>query len=476
MNEKEIEKIEEEEALSIVPIRDYKAEIIELLRSSLSPKTLREELIDYHESDIADAIDEVEYSERKKLYSIFDAQTLSEIFEYTDERNSYINELNTGRKISILSHIEPSLAVEYLDSLDSEEEKEKILGLMDSETKSEVRLLSSFDEDEIGSRMTTNYITIKKGSSIKEAMSSLIEEAAENDNINTLYVVDEGGIFCGAVDLKDLIIARKDCDLENITMTSYPYVYASEQIDECIERIKSYSEDSIPALDYSGKLLGVLISQDVIELIDDEMSDDYAKLAGLSAEEDLNEPLIRSIGKRLPWLAILLGLGLLVSSVVGAFEHVVAHLTLIVCFQSLILGMAGNAGTQSLAVTIRVLMDENLSKKQKLLLVGKEARIGLINGVILGALSFLFIGLYIMLFKGYDASYSFSVSLCTGIALTASIILSSIVGTVIPLIFKKIKVDPAVASGPLITTVNDLVAVLSYYGLAWVLLINILGL
>ncbi len=475
MNEKNIMDFEENEALTIAPIRDYKAEITALLLSSIPQKALREKLVDYHESDIADAMDDVENTERKKLYAIFNAQTLAEILEFADSRNSYINELNLGRKTAVLSYIEPSLAVEYLDSLE-DEEKEKLLSLMDSETKSEVKLLASFDEDEIGSRMTTNYITIKEGSSIKEAMNSLISEAAENDNINTLYVVDEDGVFAGAIDLKDLIIARKDRELDSITMTSYPYVYASEQIDECIERIKGYSEDSIPVLDYSGKLLGVLISQDIVELIDDEMSDDYAKLAGLSAEEDLNEPLRRSIGKRLPWLAILLGLGLLVSSVVGAFEHVVAHLTLIVCFQSLILGMAGNAGTQSLAVTIRVLMDENLSGKQKLLLIGKEARVGLINGLILGVLSFLFIGLYIMIFKGYDASYSFSVSLCTGIALAASIILSSIVGTVIPIIFKKIKIDPAVASGPLITTINDLVAVLSYYGLAWVLLINILGL
>lgn len=124
---------------------------------------------------------------------------------------------------------------------------------------------------------------------------------------------------------------------------------------------------------------------------------------------------------------------------------------------SLILDMAGNVGTQSLAVTIRVLMDEKISKKQKLFLVSKEARVGLLNGTVLGLLSFAFIGLYLVVLKGQSMMLAFSVSLCTGIALLIAILLSSITGTVIPIIFKKLKIDPAVASGPLIITINDLV-------------------
>ena len=173
---------------------------------------------------------------------------------------------------------------------------------------------------------------------------------------------------------------------------------------------------------------------------------------------------------------VLLGLGLVVSSVVGMFEHVVAHLTLIVSFQSLILDMAGNVGTQSLAVTIRVLMDEQISGRQKLFLIGKEAHVGLVNGLILGMLSVVCIGLYLVALKGQTVMMAFSVSLCTGIALLVSILLSSICGTAVPLAFKKMNVDPAVASGPLITTINDLVAVVSYYGLAWLLLIRVLHL
>ena len=156
------------------------------------------------------------------------------------------------------------------------------------------------------------------------------------------------------------------------------------------------------------------------------------------------------------------------------FDKVVASLTLIMAFQSLILDMAGNVGTQSLAVTIRVLMDENLTFKQKGQFVLKEMRVGLCNGLLLGTISFLFVGLYIYFFKKNSWFFAYAVSGCIGVSLVIAMVISSAVGTLIPLFFKKIKVDPAVASGPLITTVNDLVAVVTYYGLSWILLINVM--
>jgi magnesium transporter len=178
----------------------------------------------------------------------------------------------------------------------------------------------------------------------------------------------------------------------------------------------------------------------------------------------------------MPWLLILLCLGMVVSSLVGVFEEVIAQLTIIMAFQSLILDMAGNVGTQSLAVTIRVLTDENLTAGQKIKLVFKEARVGLSVGLILGVASIILIGVYLMTIKQKDPTLSFAISGCIGVALLVSMIFSSIIGTLIPLFFKKIKIDPAVASGPLITTLNDLIAVGCYYGLSWMLLINVLHL
>lgn len=451
---------------------DYAAQIAEIIRGNLTPKHLEARMADFHENDIAAAMDELRPEERAKLCSVLSDARLADVLAYSERAKEYIDELNLRRRAAVLSQMEAAPAAEYLASLEKRE-REALLELMDAQARRELKLISSFGEDEIGSCMTTNFILIREGSSVRQAMQALIEQAADNDNISTLYVVDEQETLMGAIDLKDLIIARAETPLEEITMASYPYVYAGEQISACIERIKDYSESSIPVLDAQNRLQGVLTAQDVTRLVDDELGEDYAKLAGLTAEEDLQEPLKRSVAKRLPWLVVLLGLGLLVSSVVGLFESVVASLTVVVCFQSLILDMAGNVGTQSLAVTIRVLMDEKLSAKQKLQLVLKEARVGLCNGVILGALSFGVIGLYLLL-KGEGASLAFCVSACTGIALLVSMVLSSISGTVIPLLFRKLKIDPAVASGPLITTVNDLVAVITYYGLAWLLLIQLL--
>lgn len=448
---------------------DYQMEIADIIRSNLTPKLMQKRLQDYHENDIATAMELLKKDERYRLYSILDTETLANVMEYSDHPNDYIGELGIRKRIEVLSQMEVSAAAEYLRQLEKSE-RNAHLDLMDESVKKEIMLLSSFDADEIGSKMTTNYIAIRAGISVRQAMRELVDQAAENDNVSTIYVLDDGGMLAGAIDLKDLIIARENTALEAITVTSYPYVYADEQIEDCIERMKDYSEDSIPVLDAKNRLRGVLTAQDITGIVDEELGEDYARLAGLTAEEDLYEPMKKSIGKRLPWLIVLLGLGLVVSSVVGLFEAVVASLTLVICFQSLILDMSGNVGTQSLAVTIRVLMDEQITGKQKLYLIAKEAKVGLCNGAILGILSFMLIGLYLLIFKGEPAAVAFSVSMCTGIALLVSMLLSSISGTIIPILFKKLKIDPAVASGPLITTVNDLVAVVTYYGLAWLML------
>ena len=366
-------------------------------------------------------------------------------------------------------------AVDALDDLE-EEDKEKIVHQMDKVDKDaadDVKLLLSYHEDEIGSCMTTNYICIRRDMTIRQAMSELVKQAGENDNISTLYVVDENEHFYGAIDLKDLIVARAEERLEKLIACSYPYVTDHEKISDCIDRIVDYAERSLPVLNDSGKLLGIITSADVVELVDDEMGDDYAKLGGLTSEEDLNEGVFQSVKKRLPWLIALLFLGMVVSSVVGAFESVVAVLPIVICFQSMVLDMAGNVGTQSLAVTIRVLMDEELGAKEKRKLVAKESKAGMFNGLLLGALAVAFLGVYVRLFKGYAPAQAFLISFCVGVALLLSMIVSSLVGTLVPMFFKKIKVDPAVASGPLITTINDLVAVVIYYGLAWVLLIHL---
>ncbi len=453
--------------------KNYVQELVDIIRSGLPENELVDRMSDYHDNDIADALTKLDKEERVKVYYAMGAERMAEIFAYLDDAEDYLRELPMESVARVISEMDSDDAVDVLEDMD-DTTRHRIVEMLDEDAGDDVRLLLSYDDDEIGSCMTTNFIVIHNNLTIRQAMHELVKQAGDNDNISTIYVVDDNDKFYGAIDLKDLIIARENDNLEDLISRSYPYVRTREKISECIEELKDYAEDSIPVLLENGKIAGIITAQDIVEAVDDEMGEDYAKLAGLTSEEDLNESTLLSVKKRLPWLIILLFLGMGVSSVVGIFEEVVAVLPVVMCFQSLILDMAGNVGTQSLAVTIRVLMDENLTVAQKLKLVVKEMRTGFLNGLCLAVMSFLFLGLYIHFFRKYDIGHSFLIAACVGVSLIVAMVISSLVGTVIPIFFKKIKVDPAVASGPLITTVNDLVAVVVYYGLTWIFLINML--
>ncbi|HJI32187.1 MAG TPA: magnesium transporter [Lachnospiraceae bacterium] len=453
--------------------KNYVQELVDIIRSGLPENELVDRISDYHDNDIADALTKLDKEERVKVYYAMGAERMAEIFAYLDDAEDYLRELPMESVARVISEMDSDDAVDVLEDMD-DTTRHRIVEMLDEDAGDDVRLLLSYDDDEIGSCMTTNFIVIHNNLTIRQAMHELVKQAGDNDNISTIYVIDDNDKFYGAIDLKDLIVARENDNLEDLISRSYPYVRTREKISECIEELKDYAEDSIPVLLENGKIAGIITAQDIVEAVDDEMGEDYAKLAGLTSEEDLNEPTLLSMKKRLPWLIILLFLGMGVSSVVGIFEEVVAVLPVVMCFQSLILDMAGNVGTQSLAVTIRVLMDENLTVAQKLKLVVKEMKTGFLNGVCLAVMSFLFLGLYIHFFRKYDIGHSFLIAACVGVSLIVAMVISSLVGTVIPIFFKKIKVDPAVASGPLITTVNDLVAVVVYYGLTWIFLINML--
>ena len=452
---------------------DYAKEILEIMHGSFSEEDMLERISDYHENDIAEAFELLSEAERKRWYRMFGPEQIAEIFSYIDDPDCYLKELPLDEAAKVLSYMDSDDAADILDEMDHSTQ-EKLVGLLDEESGHDIKMILSYEDDEMGSRMTTNFIVIHNNLTIRQAMRELVQQAGENDNISTVYVLDADDKFYGAIDLKDLIVARQQDNLEDIISTSYPYVNDHEKVDECIERIKDYAEDSIPVLTQEHLLIGVITAVDIVEAVDEEMGDDYAKLAGLTAEEDLKETTAQSMKKILPWLIILLFLGMGVSSVVGVFETVVAVLPVVMCFQSLILDMAGNVGTQSLAVTIRVLMDETLSTKQKFGLVVKEMRVGFCNGLFLGILAFVFIGCYIWLLKSNPITHAFVISGCVGFSLMTAMVISSMVGTLVPMFFHKIKIDPAVASGPLITTINDLVAVITYYGLAWLLLIHVL--
>ena len=451
-------------------IRDLLIRIV----SEDNDETLKEDLKNFHASEIADVFEYLNTHDRRRILRAVDLDTASEIFSFLEELDPYIHEIDNQKAADILENMDIGDAIDLLQELEPQK-RAQIAALLSDDTRTEIREICSYDEEEIGRRMTTNYVCISRTFSVKQAMRSLIAQASENDNISNIYVEDEEGHFYGVIDLQKLIIARAGSDLEELIQTSYPFVFADEKIGECIEDLKKYEEDSIPVLNRSFEIEGVITPYDIIEASEDEMGEDYAKFAGLTEEEELDENILHSLRKRLPWLTILLFLATCVSVVAGFFEHVVAEVTLIVSFQSLILGMSGNVGTQSLAVTIRTITEETLNQADKVRLILKELSIGLLNGIIMGSISCLVLGMFIWKIKHYTFIDAFAISGCAGIALAAAMFVSGFIGTIVPLFFNKMKIDPAVASGPFITTINDLVGVVIYYGLAWILLVNLMG-
>ena len=454
--------------------KDYGEQIISVIRSGLSDDDIKNQLLEYHENDIASIFEELTIEEKEKIRVILGNEFMSEVVSFLEDAGDYLSEIDVDDAAEIIEQMDADEALEALDELDEETRNEIFELIEDEEIKEDIELLDSYDDDEFGSRMSTNFIAVKRNSTIKETMKTLVKEAAENDNIYTIFVINEDNSFYGVIDLKDLIVARSEIDLETLISTTFPFVYDKDVISENIERLRGYYENMIPVISIvDNSLLGVITSTDITELIDEERGDDYAKMAAMTSEQEPDETLYMSFKKRIPWLIALLFMGLIVSAVVGMFEGVVDALPIIVSFQSLILGMAGNIGTQSLAVTVRSLgNNEDNSLKKQLFTMLKEIRIALVNGVVLGIISFIMVSVYLYVFSSQDLRFIFSASGCVGLAMLFAMGISGLTGSAIPICLYRFKIDPAVASGPLITTINDLVAVISYYGLAWLLLLN----
>ncbi len=453
--------------------KNYRELILNHIRSECSSEELSAALEDYHEYDIASILDELTRSERDRLLNAIGYKAAADIVPFLDDASEYLSEIEPDAVADIIENMDADDALEVLEDLDKNVREEVFELIENDEVKEDIKMLGSYPDNVFGNRMSTNYIAIERGLTVKKAMKELVSLAAENDNIHKIFVTEEDGTFYGAIDLKDLIVARSTDVLKDLIYTTFPYVLDTEEIDENIERVRGYSEVLIPVLTAGEKkLVGVITSSNIAELVDETIGDDYAKLAALGSEEEEGEGLFTSLKKRIPWLIILLFLGLAVSAVVDLFEGVIAELPVIVSFQSLILGMAGNVGTQSLAVTVRSLgADTTLTFRDRIKMIFKETRVSLFNGLIVGLISFTIVTGY-LLFGAHPIYFALSVAGCVGCAMCFAMMISGFTGATIPISLQHFGIDPAVASGPLITTVNDLVAVVSYYGLAWALLLG----
>ncbi|MBR2533569.1 MAG: magnesium transporter [Erysipelotrichaceae bacterium] len=266
--------------------RNYTQEIFDLIRKTRNSKLLAQTLTNYHDNDIADALTYLSPEERKRLYKAIGIEATSRIFAYLDEDvDKYFAELENESAADILEEMDADDAIDILEGLD-QKKADEIISLIEPESKSDIELLKSYKDNQFGSLMTTNYITLEHGIGIKASIEQLIEEAEENDNIETLYI-EKDGQFYGALTLRDLLITKKDEDLEDKIILSYPFVYDKEEVTEAaIDTLADYSEDSIPVLSKeTGKIVGVITSADIVELINEDEEEAKEEVVKKEKEE-----------------------------------------------------------------------------------------------------------------------------------------------------------------------------------------------
>ena len=286
-------------------MEEFVSQILAIIKSDKSMKMKREELSDYHESDIADVIPFLNEEEKELLFKLLSDEDLGEVIAYAADIEEIIEslDLDTEEVADILEEMDSDDAVDILEEMD-QEDREEVLSLMEEEAREDAELILSYPEDSIGRLMTTNFIVVNKDDTITQAMKKLIKQSGENDNISTIFVVDEEEKLFGAVDLKDLIRARKEKTLVDICMENYPSVSASSVASEVYQDVIEYEEDIIPVIDEQDKLIGAITAHDLVEVIDNEKNEDYVKIAALSGNVDLSSSVFVSIKKRIPWLVL----------------------------------------------------------------------------------------------------------------------------------------------------------------------------
>lgn len=427
----------------------------------------RDNFFTLHEYDQAQFYEKVGPDIRQKIYQFLSPQELALIFEALeiedDQYEAYLNEMNTAYAADMLSFMNTDDAVDVLNELDVEQ-RDSFLEMMDSETVEEFHELLAHEEYTAGAIMTTEYVSILENSTVRSAMAVLRKEAPNAETIYYVFVVDDKHQLTGVLSLRDLIVSDEDTIIKEIMKERVVSAKVTDDQENVAQLFKDYNFLALPVVSENNELVGIITVDDIIDVIDEEASDDYSKLAGISDVDDVDVSPFKAARKRLPWLIMLLFLGTLTATLMSRFEATLDQVALLALFIPLISGTSGNSGTQALAVAVRGIATGEIDGKNKFKLLIREICTGLITGIVCGI---VVIGII------YFWQHSIIIGLLVGAAICCSIVVATIAGSFIPLVIHKLGVDPAVASGPFITTLNDITSILIYLGLATTLISQI---
>ncbi len=420
----------------------------------------RNTFMELHPYDQSLFFEKVEPELRQRIFHYLSPKEMAELFEATkfDEElyEFYLNEMESTYAADMLSYMYADNAADVLNELE-EGHAASYLNMMDKESAQEIKDLLHYEEYTAGAIMTTEYVAIPENSTCRSAMNILRNEAPDAETIYYLFVIDDNNRLSGVISLRDLIVADEDTLIKEVMSDRVVSVPATEDQELVARMIRDYDFLAVPVVDINNRLLGIVTVDDIIDVMEEEASDDYSKLAAVSDMDTFDKGPLQAAKKRLPWLIILLFLGMMTANLMSIFEQTLDKVALLAVFIPLIAGMAGNSGTQALAVAVRGIASGDIEEESKLRLLYREAGTGLITGLICGL---LVVGV-VFIWK-----HDLIVGALVGSAIFGSIFVATLGGSFIPLLIHRMKIDPAVASGPFITTINDLVSILIYLGLA----------
>ncbi|WP_260398859.1 magnesium transporter [Peribacillus simplex] len=435
----------------------------ELLLEALKTENLdqfRTEFLEMHPYDQAQFYTSLSDEFRSVVYRFLSPEEMAGLFENIEidkeDFESLLAEMNPSYVADMLSHMYADDAADVLNEI-NDEQAVSYLTIMDDEAASEIKELLNYEEYTAGSIMTTEFIAIEANETARSAMQILKREAPQAETIYYVFVTDQDKKLLGVLSLRTLIIADEDALIGDLMDDRVVSVLVSEDQEEVARKIRDYNFLAVPVVDFQNHLLGIITVDDIIDVMDEEASDDYSKLAGVPDLDHVDKSPFSAAKKRLPWLIILLFLGLLTASLIGRFEETLSQKAILAVFIPLIGGMAGNTGTQALAVAVRGIATGELEQASKWKLVMREAGTGLITGLTCGTA---------IIFIVYIWQDDLMLGLLVGISIFITLIVATLAGSLVPLLMHKMKIDPAVASGPFITTINDIISVLIYFGLA----------
>jgi magnesium transporter len=422
-------------------------------------------LKEYHASEIAILFEKLQQEEKERIINILPADIASEVLSEMDEEHGpaeLLVNLDPEKRTEIVEELDYDDATDILSQLD-EEDQQEILEDLDHEDASSIRALMTYAEDTAGGLMNSEIIKVNINLDKKDALDEIIRQSEEMEEFYTICVVDNDDILKGILSIKTVIKARADARISDLVTTDFVYVKADLDQEEVARLIKQYNLTSVPVVDDHMKLLGRVTVDDIIDVMEEENTEDILKISGVSEDEELSGNWLEAVKSRLPWLVINLGTAFLAASIIRDFDSTVAKLSIISAYMTIIAGMGGNAATQALAVTVRRISLSDLSDKQAYNTVLKEFLVGLINGAANGLIVFI-----VAFF--YDSNPLLGLVLF--LAMTGNLIIAGLTGASIPLILKRVGIDPAVASSIIITTFTDCIGFLLPLWLATKLLLK----